>query len=245
MRKYRLSSKATTEEDLKKPAKENKRQPRKSADQKAKPKRRFSTLPSGKKMKKGRTPCPRPNKNNIVARKKGMEDQETVTPEPEVSIKDYVHKLDNNIKEMFNKCSKYQVGRPDDLQSALESPTLFLIKDVDDRFGDDMMDCESEMISWYMTSTNNNLELICELDPCVLSSALLTLAYHGTINPKDLLPTLDSVPLSNSTSTNSPSKLPKPSLQMRVGDVTIHRQDLTTLYQNHWLNDKVIHAYLS
>ncbi|XP_021371504.1 uncharacterized protein LOC110462052 [Mizuhopecten yessoensis] len=46
-------------------------------------------------------------------------------------------------------------------------------------------------------------------------------------------------------STNSPSKLPKSSLQMCVGDVTIQRQDLTTLYQNHWLNDKVIHAYLS
>ncbi|XP_069108857.1 sentrin-specific protease 5-like [Argopecten irradians] len=184
------------------------------------------------------------NPETTIEQEYNAEDK-TKGPLP-MSITEYVHTLDSSTKEeIFTRCEQYQVKQPKDLQSALDSPTFSLVKDADERFEDDMMDCESALLSWYMTSPAKTVDLITELDPFVLSSAILTIAYHDHLSPKDLLPTLDEVPLSTFVSRNSPSKMPKTSLQMRVGDVTLHRQDLTTLYQNHWLNDQVIHAYLS
>ncbi|XP_033750850.1 uncharacterized protein LOC117335043 [Pecten maximus] len=258
MKRYRISSKTKTDvqpqaddstEDYLQPeatAPEETQQLPKPLTRKLKSRGQMSTLPSRQKMKNGRTSCPKPRRINVSTREKIVEEQETTRQESPMNIQDYVHSIDNDIKEeIFTKCKQYQVGKPEDMQSVLESPTFSLIKDADDRFSDDMMDCESSLLSWYMMSASRNLELICELDPFVLSSALLTIAYHDKINPKELLPTLDKVPLSKISSANSPNKLPKSSLQMCVGDVTIHRQDLTTLYHKHWLNDQVILAYLS
>ncbi|XP_069113922.1 sentrin-specific protease 5-like [Argopecten irradians] len=207
-----------------------------------KPRDQVHILPSRRKLKKASHP--KPIRATDVFKKKNAEDK-TKGPLP-MSITEYVHTLDSSTKEeIFTRCEQYQVKQPKDLQSALDSPTFSLVKDADERFEDDMMDCESALLSWYMTSPAKTVDLITELDPFVLSSAILTIAYHDHLSPKDLLPTLDEVPLSTFVSRNSPSKMPKTSLQMRVGDVTLHRQDLTTLYQNHWLNDQVIHAYLS
>ncbi|OWF52257.1 Sentrin-specific protease 2 [Mizuhopecten yessoensis] len=88
-----------------------------------------------------------------------------------------------------------------------------------------------------------DMELVNTLDAFMLASAILTISFHDNISIDDMLKTIQNVPTS-ALPADSPCKVLKTSTKMTIGNTTLERRDLCTLYPDKWLNDQVIHAYL-
>ena len=100
--------------------------------------------------------------------------------------------------------------------------------------------CQNHLTIWYMTS-EDEIQTAGSSDPLVLASAILTRSYCSGSDPLEFVKTLKTVP--STTAQKSPSKLPKMSFKMNVGQVMLHHKDLATLNSRQWLNDLVVHAY--
>ncbi|XP_061181232.1 uncharacterized protein LOC133189855 [Saccostrea echinata] len=183
------------------------------------------------KKRKGSTIEEKPSK-----RVKGIE-KTKLQPSQNVYLRSY---SSDDIISIVRHCSKYSLA-----DTAPRSPPVSLYLACQRESKDDLNQCVNDLMEVISGAHSQDMSLqeSSETAPgLMLAAAIFIQSYKILIPAQKFLPTLDSVPLGNSTSS---CKRPKGQInRLRVGGIVLNEADISTLDSTNWLNDKIIHSYL-